>query len=178
MPNKFVNKPFSRRVKSVSVHQRNYFSGVECKDEIYAAHQLACVKAEIAATPEPLAHVPKVLTPPTIQVELVDDTDVNAKVVVDNSNPPSPAKTISPPKHRPISVTAKLFSSYEPPKEQQEVIARPHTATKTIFAPRTEDMSKGFLTFSEEEPGLTSKYFLIIWFMQQLFEVLSSVHSG
>lgn len=35
---------------------------------------------------------------------------------------------------------------------------RPQTATSKIFAPRTEEMSKGFLTFSEEEPGLTSKY--------------------
>lgn len=34
----------------------------------------------------------------------------------------------------------------------------PQTATSKIFAPRTEEMSKGFLTFSEEEPGLTSEY--------------------
>lgn len=37
---------------------------------------------------------------------------------------------------------------------------RPQTATSKIFAPRTEEMSKGFLMFSDEEPGLTSKYFL------------------
>lgn len=35
----------------------------------------------------------------------------------------------------------------------------PQTATASIFAPRTEDMNKGFLTFSEDQPGLTSKYF-------------------
>ncbi|KAK0088367.1 hypothetical protein PV325_012265 [Microctonus aethiopoides] len=29
------------------------------------------------------------------------------------------------------------------------------TATASIFAPRTEDMNKGFLTFSEDQPGLT-----------------------
>lgn len=32
------------------------------------------------------------------------------------------------------------------------------TNTASIFAPRTEDMNKGFLTFSEDQPGLTSKY--------------------
>ncbi|XP_057337355.1 hypoxia-inducible factor 1-alpha isoform X2 [Microplitis mediator] len=31
----------------------------------------------------------------------------------------------------------------------------PHTATASIFAPRTEDMNKGFLTFSDDQPGLT-----------------------
>ncbi|XP_034941149.1 hypoxia-inducible factor 1-alpha isoform X2 [Chelonus insularis] len=31
----------------------------------------------------------------------------------------------------------------------------PQTATASIFAPRTEDMNKGFLTFSEDQPGLT-----------------------
>ncbi|XP_077297759.1 uncharacterized protein LOC143919358 [Arctopsyche grandis] len=32
---------------------------------------------------------------------------------------------------------------------------RPQPATAKIFAPRTEEMNKGFLMFSEEEPGLT-----------------------
>jgi hypoxia-inducible factor 1 alpha len=35
--------------------------------------------------------------------------------------------------------------------------APPQTATASIFAPRTKDMNKGFLTFSEDQPGLTSK---------------------
>lgn len=116
-----------------------FFSGVECKDEIYASHQLASVKSE-AASPEPK-------TSADVREELVD----NSEKVVENVKPATPTRS------RPISVTAKLFSSYEPPKEP-EVTVRPHTATKTIFAPRTKDMSKGFLTFSEEEPGLTSKY--------------------
>lgn len=33
----------------------------------------------------------------------------------------------------------------------------PQPATAKIFAPRTEDMNKGFLMFSDDEPGLTSK---------------------
>lgn len=48
-----------------------------------------------------------------------------------------------PPERKvPQSVTAKLF-------------VKPKHATDKIFAPRTEDMNKGFLMFSEEEPGLT-----------------------
>lgn len=34
----------------------------------------------------------------------------------------------------------------------------PQPATAKIFAPRTEDMNKGFLMFSDDEPGLTSKF--------------------
>jgi hypothetical protein len=39
----------------------------------------------------------------------------------------------------------------------------PQAATAKIFAPRTEDMSKGFLTFSDDEPGLTCE--LIFYFV-------------
>jgi hypoxia-inducible factor 1 alpha len=35
----------------------------------------------------------------------------------------------------------------------------PQPATAKIFAPRTEDMNKGFLMFSDDEPGLTSKFY-------------------
>ena len=48
------------------------------------------------------------------------------------------------------------------PQQQYEQSATcrppPQTATASIFAPRTEDMNKGFLTFSEDQPGLTSEY--------------------
>lgn len=135
-------------------NKSNHFSGVECKHEIYAAHQLACVKSEISTTPEP----PIVLSPPKIVVDEVED-NASQKSVITCSNPITPVKCAPPSRSGPISVTAKLFASYEPPKEVQSEIVRPHTATKTIFAPRTEDMSKGFLTFSEEEPGLTSEYY-------------------
>ncbi|XP_039439777.1 protein similar-like [Culex pipiens pallens] len=57
----------------------------------------------------------------------------------------------------PQSVTAKLFVTLNP--TQQPTAAggcnKPKHATEKIFAPRTEDMNKGFLMFSEEEPGLT-----------------------
>lgn len=144
-------------------NKSNHFSGVECKHEIYAAHQLACVKSEISTTPEPQTVLPKELSPPKIVVEKVEEDNVIQESVITRSNPITPVKCAPPSRTGPISVTAKLFAPYEPPKEvqPQPEIVRPHTATKTIFAPRTEDMSKGFLTFSEEEPGLTSEYIFV-----------------
>ncbi|GAB0087527.1 protein similar [Sergentomyia squamirostris] len=47
------------------------------------------------------------------------------------------------------SVTEKLFIPIS------AISPRPESATQKIFVPRTEDMNKGFLMFSEEEPGLT-----------------------
>lgn len=58
------------------------------------------------------------------------------------------APTTTANKARAQSATAKIFRS-----NQQNVTS----VTSTIFAPRTEDMNKGFLTFSGEA-GLTSKY--------------------
>uniref|UniRef100_A0A182FL34 Uncharacterized protein n=1 Tax=Anopheles albimanus TaxID=7167 RepID=A0A182FL34_ANOAL len=57
------------------------------------------------------------------------------------------------------SVTAKLFVTLPPAASNQGTAAgnsKPQHATEKIFAPRTEDMNKGFLMFSEEEPGLTN----------------------
>lgn len=51
-------------------------------------------------------------------------------------------------KLRAQSATAKIFR----PTNQNAT-----SVTSTIFAPRTKDMNKGFLMFSEDEPGLTSK---------------------
>lgn len=72
---------------------------------------------------------------------------------------------------RPQSVTRHLFAPLTTAVQQQEqqqqrqqqleqpqLSCRPQTATASIFAPRTEDMNKGFLTFSEDQPGLTSAY--------------------
>ncbi|XP_043491442.1 uncharacterized protein LOC122517129 isoform X2 [Polistes fuscatus] len=73
---------------------------------------------------------------------------------------------------RTLAVTRQLFAplastinnnnnnQYQQSQQQelpQQVSCRPppQTATASIFAPRTEDMNKGFLTFSEDQPGLT-----------------------
>ncbi|XP_012231010.1 hypoxia-inducible factor 1-alpha isoform X2 [Linepithema humile] len=67
----------------------------------------------------------------------------------------------------PQAVTKHLFTPLTPvvqqqqqqqqQQEQAQISCRPppQTATASIFAPRTEDMNKGFLTFSEDQPGLT-----------------------
>ncbi|XP_014477700.1 PREDICTED: protein similar isoform X2 [Dinoponera quadriceps] len=62
---------------------------------------------------------------------------------------------------RPQAVTRHLFAPLaqqsQQEQQQQQLSCRPspQTATASIFAPRTEDMNKGFLTFSEDQPGLT-----------------------
>uniref|UniRef100_A0A1Y1LZ17 Hypoxia-inducible factor 1-alpha n=2 Tax=Photinus pyralis TaxID=7054 RepID=A0A1Y1LZ17_PHOPY len=58
-----------------------------------------------------------------------------------------PEITISPPES---VISRNLLESTCPTPTP-----RPQTATSKIFAPRTEEMSKGFLMFSDEEPGLT-----------------------
>lgn len=50
-----------------------------------------------------------------------------------------------------ISVTAKST----PINLNNSIPPRPQPVTSTLFVPRTKDMNKGFLMFSEEEPGLT-----------------------
>lgn len=81
---------------------------------------------------------------------------------------------------RPRSVTAAIFScpSYKPKIDSKSLEAadpaapskaraqsstakifrpNPQNVTSSIFAPRTKEMNKGFLMFSEDESGLTSK---------------------
>ncbi|XP_058813465.1 protein similar [Topomyia yanbarensis] len=76
-----------------------------------------------------------------------------------------PVRKVVPPQ----SVTAKLFVTFSPPPPPVAGAGaaststaaaannanKPKYATDKIFAPRTQDMNKGFLMFSEEEPGLT-----------------------
>lgn len=140
------------------------YSEIECKDEIYSASQLqSSVKVE--------------RTTPPIPVVVVDSNNNNNNNKNSNNkaksvpNSPSskdeprlqkqqqePKKKLQPPpiaEIRPLSVTAKLIGNIvdTPPAQSPRL----QTATSKLFAPRTEEMSKGFLTFSEEEPGVTSK---------------------
>lgn len=54
----------------------------------------------------------------------------------------------------PQSSTYKVFAPAPPPPPP----SRPTTATSKIFAPKTKDMNKGYLMYSDDESGLTSKY--------------------
>jgi len=49
-------------------------------------------------------------------------------------------------------------SSPSPPMPLPSAFSRPQAATSKIFAPRTEEMNKGYLMFSEEEPGVTGMF--------------------
>nr|CAD7572005.1 unnamed protein product [Timema californicum] len=57
----------------------------------------------------------------------------------------------------PETVTAKVFTPAPPLPQVSHPPScpRPQAATSKIFAPRTEEMNKGYLTFSDDEPGLT-----------------------
>lgn len=48
----------------------------------------------------------------------------------------------------------------------------PKAATAKIFAPRTEDMNKGFLTFSDDDTGLTSKLLFVFLFYPCLVQLI------
>ncbi|XP_055678318.1 protein similar isoform X2 [Lutzomyia longipalpis] len=58
-------------------------------------------------------------------------------------------KEVKEEQKRTYSVTKDLFIPLS------AISPRPESATQKIFVPRTEDMNKGYLMFSEEEPGLT-----------------------
>lgn len=84
---------------------------------------------------------------------------VKSETLCNNNNVPDIVVTSeeSAEVQQPVTVTAKFIVPFvETPASTPP--PRPQTATSKIFAPRTEEMSKGFLTFSEEEPGLTSEY--------------------
>jgi len=59
--------------------------------------------------------------------------------------------------HSPRAVQLS-HSSPPPPMPLPPAFSRPQAATSKIFAPRTEEMNKGFLMFSEEEPGVTRRF--------------------
>ncbi|KAJ3648941.1 hypothetical protein Zmor_020708 [Zophobas morio] len=117
----------SKTMKPQSVVCVNYvISGVECKDEIYSSSQLASVKTENLCNNN----------------NTVDET-ILPVVVVEKAAESGAVQNIEP-----VKSTEKLLTSYATPRP-------PLTATSKIFAPRTEEMNKGFLTFSDDEPGLT-----------------------
>ncbi|XP_050306275.1 protein similar isoform X2 [Anthonomus grandis grandis] len=157
---------YDKMQKPQSVVCVNYvISGVECKDEIYAAHQLVHAKPIIATK----SVIINSADPPVI---LVEDTTISTKTpVVNDSNNNSSKKItekvvvssksdIKKSVSRPISVTAKFFGGYAPPPphkgaHQEASVGGTRRTTDTIFAPKTEDMNQGFLILSEEEPGAT-----------------------
>lgn len=66
-------------------------------------------------------------------------------------------------------------------QDQLSQLPLSQTATASIFAPRTEDMNTGFLTYSEDQPGLTSKFLetiiLILFLLLNIFKLFSFHHT-
>lgn len=141
------------------------FSGVECSDEIYSAFQFASVKSETLCTNNNKCNNGVTTTTTTTTTTSNPSIAENIIPVVEKvkEQPQQQQQKLQSvtTTNKPVTVTANLFSDYTPTTPIIAVIPptpRPQTATTKIFANRTEDMNKGFLTFSDEEPGLTRKY--------------------
>lgn len=101
---------------------------------------------------------PPIQTVPDIVVTVVDDN--NSKSISNSTNANNSNNNKEEPEvkderatRKPLSSTAKLFGFV-----QKDPADRPQTNTSKIFGPRTRDMNKGYLTFSDEAPGQTSEF--------------------
>lgn len=152
------------------------FSGLEYQDEIYSASQYAAVKTEqgnnninykntinkssstncVKISSSPVHIVPDIV------VVLDDNIDNNKNNKANKPNDAEQEDLQQRSLKRPVSSTAKLFGLV-----QKDPAERPQTNTSKIFGPRTRDMNKGYLMFSEEAPGQTSEclfFFLILFY--------------
>ena len=82
---------------------------------------------------------------------------VTSKIFVPTQSAVSPTHTPTA-DHSPARAVQLSDSSPPPHMPLPSAFSRPQAATSKIFAPRTEEMNKGFLMFSEEEPGLTGMF--------------------
>lgn len=135
---------------------------MECKGEIYSASQFAAVQAELAINNNNNNICVKISSPPAqtvpdIVVTVVDD-DTSKNIINNNTNNNDEEESAVKEERnlsvrKPVSSTAKLFGFV-----QKDPAERPQSNTSKIFVPRTRDMNKGFLMFSDEAPGQTSKF--------------------
>ncbi|XP_044731137.1 hypoxia-inducible factor 1-alpha isoform X2 [Chrysoperla carnea] len=122
-------------------------SGIECKEEIYSISQQLAVTSQKQQQIESKVDIKEIdlAKPPTtviaLEKELKEKIDIKDNIHI-KTDQDSQEKKID--YSRPRCTTQSLFVQPE----------RPQTATSKIFAPRTSDMNKGFLMFSEEE-GIT-----------------------
>lgn len=94
---------------------------------------------------------------PEVVVQVVARREVSPSTSAGPSSSVStPTVILSAPRRElPTKAVAPILSSSPLP--------RPQTATSKLFQPRTEEMNKGFLMFSDDEPGLTSKFLLFLY---------------
>lgn len=158
---------------------------MEHGDEIYSLCQVppvvkpAAVQDKPPSPPVPQLAVKKSPTPKIIKQKcLVDSTTFllpagNGPVYLDEKNKSAKVHLKVVPAAIPIPVavttpttikssTANVF------KKKQTCSESPTATTAKIFAPRTEDMNKGFLTFSDDDTGLTSESFVLIFMNKKI----------
>ncbi|CAG9864042.1 unnamed protein product [Phyllotreta striolata] len=124
--------------KPQSVVCVNYVvSGLECKDEVYSTEQYLNVQSS-----------------PKIVVQKADNNNNNNNDSEEIDDEENDVKSEIDVERTKSSVREPLGSLNDSEQEGCNC-GKPISATSSIFAPRTEDMNKGFLTFSDEEPGLT-----------------------
>lgn len=152
---------------------------MEHADEIYSLCQLVSPAEPVVATAEPAAAVvrEKSSSPPRqkqqkqpAESEVVKKSSTEKvfrpKCLVDSSTFLLPAgdgpvhldvkNVVQVPKATIATVTTTSTANVFKKKPQIVCSESPKAATAKIFAPRTEDMNKGFLTFSDDDTGLTS----------------------
>ncbi|KAK6635910.1 hypothetical protein RUM44_001164 [Polyplax serrata] len=154
--------------------------GIENKNEVYSCTQLNGKRAAINAIEHKFDQkqikrevkpVPKFVTAKifasSVKKEVLPATRptvVTSKIFSGLPKPGRQNEIRSIVQPLPVSVTPtnSFFpvspNTLSPVPEASKPVTRtlrPQLATSTIFAPRTEDMNKGFLMFSDDEPGLT-----------------------
>ncbi|VVC35310.1 Hypothetical protein CINCED_3A022974 [Cinara cedri] len=159
-------------VKPESIMCINYVvSGVEHGDEIYSLCQIpVVVKTEVPdnsslplpPSPPALLLVQKVSsTEKIIKPKCLVDTTTfllpsgDGRVYLPEEKTDKPAAKASevPATTTTIAATSSTFNVIK--KKPIVCSESPKATTAKIFAPRTEDMNKGFLTFSDDDTGLT-----------------------
>jgi len=143
-------------------------SGVEHGDEIYSLCQISPVvsKPAVLDKPSSLSQSPQQQQPqqPAAAKRPSSTEKVfKPKCLVDSATFLLPAG--NGPVYLVVNGDGKPRTALQPATSTASVIKKkpepcsesPKATTAKIFAPRTEDMNKGFLTFSDDDTGLTSE---------------------
>lgn len=157
-----------------------FYSGVEHGDEIYSLCQVPTpiVSKPIVQDKQSSPLQPIVKKSSTANVFkpkcLVDSATFllpagNGPVYLDVKKEPAKSKIIvSSEASLPLPIQLQATTSTANVIKKRQICSEsPKATTAKIFAPRTEDMNKGFLTFSDDDTGLTSKlkeYSIVVFF--------------
>ncbi|CAI6347973.1 unnamed protein product [Macrosiphum euphorbiae] len=158
-------------LKPESIMCINYvISSVEHGDEIYSLCQLSPVVSKPVVQDKPLSLQPppqrqqkqeQPKQPAVVKRPSSTDKVFKPKCLVDSATFLLPAG--NGPVYLDVNGDGKPRTALQPATSTASVIKKkpepcsesPKATTAKIFAPRTEDMNKGFLTFSDDDTGLT-----------------------